>query len=465
MSNLIDTIYSRSPVFIQNLGVSLYGLRIYRREYGSKFLRLLNEFEQRQIGSESDLRAYQNERLRLLIKHSYENVPYYNNTMRAARLTPDDIRTPDDLPKLPVLTRKRVMENFDDLVARNTERADRLVGHTSGTTGSPLRLMWDRQVCLTKTVVDWRQKRMAGLNPGDRIAFFLGRQVAPLSRTKPPFWRHNWVLNHLFCSSFHLSPQNIPHYLDKLAKFGPRALEGYPSTMSILAGFLNQRCQTFPLQAVLTSSETLFKSQREAIEKAFACRVFDFYGMAERVMFATECEEHCGKHVNTDFGLIEIAGEKQIDSGCARLGRIIATGLHNYAMPLIRYETSDVTSLETSPCRCGRVLPLMSGVTTKDEDIAVTPDGRYISSSILNAVTHHLTSIAESQIIQEDRYHVIMRLVPRPSYNAREEAFIIGSLQQVFGPEVQVTVEIVDSIARTASGKFRWVISKVPLKF
>ncbi len=465
MSSVLDKVYSRSPALIQNIGMTLYGMKLYRREYGRKLRQLLEEFEKHSWYSPEEMREYQDEHLTILIKHCYENVPYYNGVMQAARITPDDIRTLADLPKLPVLTRKQVMENRDDLVARNTGRFDRIIGHTSGTTGSPLRLMWDRQVCLVKTVVDWRQKRMAGLNPGDRIAFFLGRQVVPLRRTKPPFWRHNWILNHLFCSSFHLSPVNVPHYLEKLSKFKPRAIEGYPSTMSILAGYLNQRGETFPLQVVLTSSETLFKTQREAIERAFACKVFDFYGMAERVVFATECEEHCGKHVNTDFGLVEIVGGKQFTSSGKRLGRIIATGLHNYAMPLIRYETNDVTSLESNPCRCGRVLPLMSGVTTKDEDITVTPDGRYISSSILNAVTHHLLSVEESQIVQEDLYHVMMRVVPRPSYNEREEAIIIDSLRQVFGPEVSVTVEIVDSIARTANGKFRWVISKVPLGF
>ncbi len=465
MSSLIESIYSRSPVFVQNLGVSLYGLKLYLREYGPKFHRLLNEFEQHLNWTEADLRTYHEERLRALIKHSYENVPYYNNIMRAARLTPDDIKTQADIPKLPILTRKQVFENFDNLVARNTGRLDRIIGNTSGTTGSPLRLMWDRQACLVKTVVDWRQKRLAGLNPGDKIAIFLGRQVAPVSRTRPPFWRHNWILNHLFCSSFHLSPVNMPHYFDKLAKFKPRAIEGNPSSLSILAGYLNQRGETFPLHAVLTSSEPLLKTRREAIEKAFACKVFDSYGMSERVVFATECQEHSGKHINTDFGLVEIAVGTQSTNGDGRLGRIIATGLHNYAMPLIRYKTSDVTSLESNPCRCGQAFPIMSGVATRDQDIAVAPDGRYISASILDAVTHNLTSIAESQIEQEDLYHVIMRVVPRPSYNKRDEASIIDSLQQVFGPEVSVTVEIVESIARTASGKFRWVISKVPLGF
>lgn len=463
--DLLQSIYEASPAFIQNAGVSLYGLKIYWREHGSKFHRLLNEFESHLKWSDSELQAYQEDHLQRMIEHCYANVPYYRDLMQSNGLTPSDIRRVSDVSKLPVLTRQTVLENGDRLVAQNAHGRDKIVGHTSGTTGSPLRLVWDRHVCLLKTVVDWRQKRLAGINPGDRIAFFLGRQVAPLTQKKPPFWRHNWVMNHLFCSSFHLSPENLKFYFEKLTKFQPRALEGYPSTMSVLAAYLNQRNETFPLHAVFTSSETLQESQRMAIERAFACKVFDFYGMAERVVFAIECEQHNGKHINSDFGLVEISGNAGNVPRTNQLGRIIATGLHNFSMPLIRYETSDVTSLEVSPCRCGRSMPLMSGVTTKDEDIVVTPDGRYVSSSILNAVTHHLINVAESQIVQEDRNRIVMYVVPRETYSAVDTKFILESLQKVLGADVLVSVEMVESIPRSANGKFRWVISKVPLGF
>lgn len=464
-TELWQAIYEASPAFIQNAGVSLYGLKVYWREHGSKFHRVLTEFEEHLKWSESDLHAYQNERFVSLIEHSYANVPYYHEIMTQNRLTPADFKDVSDLCKLPILTRNMVMENRNKLIAQNAHRSDRIVGHTSGTTGSPLRLVWDRHVCLLKTVVDWRQKRLAGLDPGDRIAFFLGRQVAPLSQSKPPFWRHNWVMNHLFCSSFHLSPRNMAFYMDKLASFKPRALEGYPSTMSIIANYLNQRGEKFPLRAVFTSSETLQDSQRRAIEEAFDCKVFDFYGMAERVVFGTECEMHSGKHINSDFGLVQISDGKDGFATQNRIGRIIATGLHNYSMPLIRYETSDVTSLESAACKCGCALPLMSGITTKDEDIVVTPDGRYVSSSILNAVTHHLVNVAESQIVQENRNYVVMKVVPNKEYGEADTKYILESLSKVLGSEVIVTVEIVESIERTANGKFRWVISKVPLGF
>ncbi len=463
--DFLQTIYKRSPFVVQDIGVSLYGLKLYFREYGRKFDRLLQEYEQHLLWSREENRAFQDAMLQKLVEHCYARVPYYRDVMRRCKLSPQDIRTVEDLEKLPILTRRAVMENAERLLAENVTRANRIIGHTSGTTGSPLALIWDRQVCLMKTVVDWRQKRTAGVNLGDRIAYFLGRQVVPLQQNRPPYWRHNWVLNQLFCSSFHLSPENLPTYFDKLAKFKTKAIEGYPSTISILAGYLNARGETFPLQAVFTSSETLLEVQRHAIEQAFQCRVFDFYGMAERVVFATECREHDGKHFNTDFGLVEIAnGDRAVAAG-PRMGRIIATGLHNFSMPLLRYETSDITSLDSRPCPCGCTFPRISGVATKDEDIVITPDGRYISSSILNAVTHHLVNVAESQIVQEDLHRVEMRVVRGAGYQEADTRSILSALREVLGSQVDVTVRVVDSIPRTPAGKFRWVISRVPLGF
>lgn len=316
-----------------------------------------------------------------------------------------------------------------------------------------------------KNVADWRQKKLAGVKPGDPMAFFLGRVVVPITQSAPPFWRKNWLLNHLFFSSFHMSPKNLDTYLKELHQFKPVAVEGYPSTMYIIASYLLSTNQTFPVKAAFTSSETLFPHQREAIEKAFDCRLFDFYGLAERVMFATECEAHQGRHINDDFGITEIITADGRPAKPGEMGRIVATGLHNAAMPLIRYVTSDVTVLKQEACSCGRAFPLMEDITTKDEDIITTLDGRYISSSILTHPFKPMHSVEESQIIQEDREHIRIKIVKRPSYEDKDSQYLLEEFRKRVGDGMQVEIEFVEAIERTKAGKFRWVISKVPLRF
>jgi len=465
MASKLEKIYNRCPTAVQNMIISLYGLKLYYREYGRDFKRQLAEFEKMQWYSRDDLKNYQNERLRILIDHCYRNVPYYKKLMNENKLAPADFRSVDDLHKLPLLTRDDVKHNFETLTARNFKSSQLTIGHTSGTTGSPLEFYYDKNVCLIKNVVDWRQKSWAGVSPGDKIAFFLGRVIVPITQKRPPFWRSNRILNHMFLSSFHLSGNNIEKYIEQLERYAPVALEGYPSTAYIIARFLLSKNKTLPLKAVFTSSETLFPQQREAIEKAFECKLFDFYGLAERVMFATECSAHEGHHLNMDFGITEILTKDNQPASTGEPGRIVATGLHNFGMPLIRYQTSDITSINREKCSCGRSFPLMKDVATKDEDIITTKDGRLISSSILTHPFKPMHNVAESQIIQEDRDCIRIKIVKHPTYKDKDTIYLLNEFQKRVGSDMKIEVEFVDSIPRTKAGKFKWVISKVPLEF
>jgi phenylacetate-CoA ligase len=463
MSSISDKVYQHSPAFIQNFMVTGYGLKIYRREYGRKFREKLEEYDKIQWYSYDKLIEFQNQRLSVLIKHCYDNVPYYRKIMSERKLVPDDILCVADLAKLPILTRETIARNGHELIDRNAKHSQLIHGHTSGTTGSPLQFYYDKETCLIKNVFDWRQKRWAGINPGDKIAFFLGRVVVPLSITKPPFWRTNRIMNHTFFSSFHLSGENFGAYIKKLRQLSPSAIEGYPSTMYLVARLILSRGETLPLKAVFTSSETLFPQQRETIEKAFQCRLFDFFGLAERTVFASECQNHEGHHLNMDFGITEILKSNNEPVSLGEMGYMVTTGLYNWAMPLIRYRLNDVTAIKTGACSCGRAFPLMDDVTTKAEDIITTVDGRYISSSILTHPFKPLHTVAESQIIQEDREHVTVKLITLPGYKESDTQYLLTELQKRIGNGMKIEIEFVDNIPRTASGKFRWVISKVSL--
>jgi phenylacetate-CoA ligase len=217
------------------------------------------------------------------------------------------------------------------------------------------------------------------------------------------------------------------------------------------------------MQAVLTSSETLHLMQREAIEKAFECRIFDFYGLAERVAFAGECQSHEGLHLAEEFAYVEIvsAEGKVVPDGTR--GFLVGTSLHNSAMPMIRYRTSDVTAIVTDPCPCGRTLRRIEPIRTKAEDVVLTPDGRMISPSVLTHPFKPLESVTKSQIIQEERDRIRVRVVSTPAaLPDSERSQLIAALGARLGDDVRIEIEEVDEIPPEPSGKFRWVVSRVP---
>lgn len=461
---LFDRLYQASPVSLQTLLLNLKAVELYGERYGRKFWRLLEEFEQNQWRSDEQMEAYQTAKLQLVIANAYENVPYYRALMTRLKLRPVDIKTKEDLSKLPILTRADVKKHSADLLARNYPKIFLRHGHTSGTTGSPLDFSYDISTCVLHHVADWRQKHWAGLRWGEPYASLQGRVITPTTQQQPPFWRYNYVNRQLFLSSFHLHMQNLPHYFAELERRNIRVIEGYPSTLYILALYLLKTKQTYRLRAALTSSETLFDYQREAIESAFGCKVFDFYGMAERVVYASECAEHCGHHLNSDYGVTEFLDRHHEPVRPGQWGKIVATGLHNFAMPFLRYETNDVCALKTRKCACGRVFPLIEDIATKDESIVTLPDGRLISPSVLTHPFKPMHNIVESQIVQEEINELVIHIVRGARYTRSDEAQLLAAFHERLGGQMKIRVTYLDAIPRTTQGKLKWVVSKVPVQ-
>ncbi|MBM4340564.1 MAG: phenylacetate--CoA ligase family protein [Deltaproteobacteria bacterium] len=466
MNPLLKGVYDISPVTFQNWLLTGYSAILDRERYGGKFGAFRKFMAEAQWHSRDELKELQNEKLRLIIKHAYETVPYYRRLFEALKLSPDDIKTQGDLHKLPLLTREDIKRNFRDLISTKFNPKKLKYGHTSGTTGSPLEIGYDPTVVYATYAALDRQYEWAGCQlakNGDRIAVLRGNVIVPLNQKKPPFWRYNRMHNQLLLSSFHLSPQNLPFYLEEVKKYQPTVFDGYPSTLYVFAKFLKNKGEKNPLKAVISSSETLYDFQRETIEESFQCRVFDYYALAERTVFATECDRHEGHHLCMEYGISEILDEKNEPLPAGKTGRLVGTSLHNYGMPLIRYVTNDMTALRNHACSCGRGLELMDDVTTKAEDTLTLKDGRLISPSVLTHPFKPMNSVEESQIIQKEHDRVLIKIVPRKDYTEADTEHLIREMKVRLGNEVGVDIEMVERLERTGSGKFRWVISEVPL--
>ena len=443
--------------------LNAYAFTLNAERYGDKFKRIFSDFIANEDLSLEELREYQRERLKILIRHAYDHVPYYRNTMKSLKLRPSDFNDPGDIAKLPVLTREDIKLNYNSLKADNVPWYKIRHGHTSGTTGSPLEFLWDTSVCVAHHAADWRQKKWAGLEFGDRFISLQGRQIVPLGQARPPFWVMNAVHNQLFMSSFHLKDDFLKYYVDKIIDFKPKAIEGYPSSLYILARHMENNDIKIPVPVVLSSSETLLPFQRELIERVFCCQLFDFYGMAERVVYGSECREHKGKHLNMDYGFTEIVDSHNMPAGQGQYGAVVSTGLWNFAMPLIRYKTSDISAISESRCECGRSFQLFDNITTKAEDIIVLKDGRLIPPSIMTHPFKTIKNVSMSQIVQEDHDHVKVYLKKNEAFTNSEYKELYNGMRERLGSDVNIEIIFAPDLDKNASGKFRWVISKIPI--
>ena len=428
-----------------------YIYRSWRR--GRLFHRLLSELEQSEKYSYEHLVEYQNQLLRRVIKHAYKTVPYYRELFNNLGINPGGIETVEDLKILPLLRKDEVRGREKEFVSKAVKI--KFEGYTSGTTGTPLIVFRDLFSINFENAAIWRQWRWAGFDFNDRRATLRGDLVVPIERKRPPFWQYIPPERQLLMSSYHLSDDTIPYYLEALRRFKPAAIQAYPSSVYRLARFMDEYGEEpIPVKAVFTSSETLFEYQSETIEKYFG-KIFDFYGNAERVAFIGMCEFGT-YHYHMDYSIIEFLpiGDD--------LFEIVGTTLHNRAMPLIRYVTGDRVRLSSKSCSCGRAFPVIESLEGRQDDYIITPSGRWIGR--LDLAFKGVPCILESQIIQEAVDWVRVLIVPIGPFSYDNENLLLKRLRERLGSEIRITLEHVEKIPRPKSGKYKLVISKLARK-
>lgn len=424
---------------------------------GITFKKMLKFLEESQHYSKEELKNYQDEHLNKIIKHCYENVPYYKEIFNKNKLMPSDIRTQKDLWKLPILTKNDIKQNFNKLKATNMPKWLLNEGHTSGTTGTPAHFYRDLNSINFENATVWRQWKWAEIDIGDRIVVCRGNEIK-VSEKDHIFWQKNNIQKQLFLSSFYLSDENMKYYIEEFKRYDGKALQAYPSTAYVIAKYLEKINDKIKLKAVFTSSEPIYDFQRKLIEDRFECKIWDFYGLAERVVSASECKTHEGLHINEEYGITEILDEEENES---KEGFLVGSTLHNYAMPLIRYVTNDYTKISCEECSCGIDHRIISPIETKKEDMVITKEGRYISPSIITHAFKPLTHVAKSQVIQHDFDDFEIKIVPEEGFNDNEIDILMKGLKERFGQKSSIDINIVQDIPRTKNGKFRWVISKI----
>jgi len=462
MQNFAKVSYRYLPIAIQNAIVEHYGRATHRRRFGPEFERLSAFLEESEWYEPDRLRAYQEERLGLVIRHAYDTVPYYRDVMDELRLRPPDVRRVEDLRKLPVLTRNELIANRDRLRSSTVRRGLRKVS-SSGTVGFPVTVWWDRAIDVVNNACTWRVRRWAGVGHGPRAATLLGKPIVPNRQKRPPFWRYNTSWNTVMFSCNHLRPDSLPLYVQTLRNERIETLHAYPSSAYILARFLEAEGDHIPLKAVFLTGEPHLPIERRVIEERFQTKAFDAYGLAERVVYTSECDRHDGHHVFSEFGITELINDAGDAVPAGGLARIVSTSLHNMAMPLIRYDVGDTGITRERSCECGRTLPMLESVTTRAEDILVLPDGRMVPPITASRAFWGIEGLRREQVVQHRPDEIIARMEIDRDITAAEEDGMRAYFLRRLGPDVRVVIERVDEIPLTATGKYRRVVSTVPL--
>jgi phenylacetate-CoA ligase len=450
-----EAFYLQLPWYAQHIAASLEGWRSQRDRYDAGFKSFLHDAQSRVFWTTEQMFAFRDERLRSFIRHCSTTVPYHRKIFFDLGISPEEINSIKDLQYLPVLTKKDVQDHYQQLVSDVVPQNERIIAHTSGTTGGGLRFAVTRSALQEQWAVWWRYRHWHGIQMGTWCGYFGGRSIVPISCAKPPFWRYNVPGKQILFSGYHMNQENMPNYVDCLRKWKPQWLHGYPSLLSLMAEYMmSSGCDLgYEIRWITTGAENLLPQQATLIEKVFGVTPRQHYGMAEAVANFSECDR--GKlHVDEDFAAVEFLPN---DDGLSY--RVVGTNFTNPATALLRYDVEDNVTLDGENCSCGRPGRIVTRIDGRKEDYVILKNGTRIGR--MDHIFKDMVNIREAQIYQKHPGEIILRIVRAGHYSNKDAESLLSETRKRVGENALIHLEYVDRLERSKTGKLRFVVSEL----
>lgn len=399
----------------------------------------------------------QNTKLQSLIHYSFNNIKYYREIFERRGIRPEQIKTSEDLHKVPILTKKQLRERLWDFLP--TELPACRVSRTSGSTGIPICILSGRNSRMfnSAAVIRYRQSLRIG---------FIGKAIlTPLKTTNEPYrTKTHWTFLQGMHKTHYINPyvdsqENIEYAKRLLKKLRKPALIGITPAIRTLA--CRVRDGVFPSfrpTAVLTTGESLSPRVRDLLESTFAAKVADIYACNEAGDVAWQCQRGAGYHINADNIIVEIVknGEPVVEG---QVGEVVITNLNRYAMPIIRYKNGDLARLTQEPCPCGCKLPMIAEIVGRTGEDIFLPDSRIMPWNQLKSPMNH-PQIRQFQLVQNGNGSLTVRYIAEPGTDIGQiENLLLLRYRELLGHSMGIEIERTDRIAPACSGKSKLVIS------
>jgi phenylacetate-CoA ligase len=411
---------------------------LHRRQRPQRYAFLKDLLATRALTRDQLLHKQRDDR-NAIVRFARDNTTYYAHHFAGI----------DDFEALPILTKPDVVAHLTDMLAHGHDPFTTPIGYTGGSTGKPLAFYYNDEKHELMRAGMMRSYMLSGWQPGQRILNFWGARQDTVSGGV--FGNSGWddfIAAEKTLPAHEIDAAKLRGWAEFIQRYRPVLLQGYASILAALARYVSDEKPAMPnsLIGVYSTAEVLTSSQRETIEHAFGCKVFNQYGSREIPNIACECR-HGNMHVWTDMVYLESLDDQ-----------LVVTSLTNRLMPMIRYAIGDSGRLREGECSCGSPFPLMETGMCRQNDLILAPDGGRVHPSFFNRLLYGLTQIEQYQFVQEVPGSVTLRLV---SNSALAETAISQMKERVAATGLALSIELVPEIERTISGKHRFVISRL----
>jgi phenylacetate-CoA ligase len=435
---------------------------IQERMLGRDSFAILKQLRQSQWWPRERLEALQLQRLQDLTAKAYEHSPYWRSIMTQHGVQPADVRSLADLQRFPLLTKRQLRESSKDMVWLGGGHHVRM-GRTSGSTNEPLEFFTSAEREAHVNAARMRGHESVGMFRGEKELYFWGSPVEISKQDKIKSLR-DWLINDGFTDAFHVNADQISEHFNRWLRFRPKCIFCYPSSLAMLAEMAEQQhidlsqLRNRGLRMIVATAEVL-EGFRDAIQQAFHVPVYDSYGLREAGLIGHECE-HQNMHCVEEQVLLETMDPNTLEPTSGE-GELVVTNLVGHVMPVLRYRTGDIVTLNEAPCACGRSLRHIKVTGGRTVDFIVTSKGLWLSGFTFVYLHKHIPGIVKLQVQQDRIGEVRVLLVTNDKFGELGEKKVRHALKQSLQCNDNIIIQQVDAIPPCPSGKHRLVIGRV----
>ena len=400
-----------------------------------------------------ELRKLQESKLRAVIEHAYRNVPYYQTLFHSAGLAPQDVRTLEDLARVPITSKEALRAvGVEGALARGVDPSTCEVMRTSGSTGKPFASYHSHREATMQTMVGFRALLTAGVRPTDRLAGLRPRLQPPSLMTRLGLYR-----------SYRVSRSLVPEEQVRLLRMvQPTVLRIAPSRLRAILHVVDYRISEIARPRMLiTSGEVLDEGLKTRVLADLDVDFFNFYVSTEFAELASDCPAHEGLHVNADQLIIECVDDDGQPVEPGQPGTVAVTNLCGYTMPFIRYCLGDICTPIGDRCSCGSSFPLISAPLGRQDDVLRLPSGKILSTTGLGLIMMKLDEVDQYRFIQESPARIVLQLVLRKHLGEDRLAQVRNQVLDYLREPLSLDVEILPQLPEEKT-KFRIFVSRVP---
>jgi phenylacetate-CoA ligase len=428
---------------------------------GATLLACLHQLEQSQWWTPEKLREAQFRQLNLLFRHACETVPFYRERLTSLGLDKKGNIGPEAFATIPILRRQEIQTEGESLLSQQIPGAHGALRkhETSGSTGRAITTYSTQITSFLWEVFTLRDHAWHGRDLQGKHAVIRTR----VGRSEFKGWGRR--MDETFLTGT-MATLNIETDIEEQAAWleacNPVYLLSFPSNLAEVAKTCLRRGIAIPkLREVRTFGETLSDDVRQICREAWQVEVTDMYSCQEIGYLALQCPDHQHYHIQSERVLIEVLDDDDRPCAPGEIGRVVVTDLHNFAMPMIRYEILDYAEVG-EPCPCGRGLPVLKRIMGRARNIIRLPDGTRHWPRFSPSAWAHIGPIRQIQLVQKEQDLIHVRMaVENGKLNPQQEESLLTALRQCLAYPFRMTVEYLDEIKRSANFKYEDFICEV----